>query len=318
MLGEAIAVQSNMNTFSQLISDSQIDAHVIVISSGPPTPVGCSTPNDPTLCAIETLVTGIGSFIGSNGVCIDPPLGLQGACPDNDDTNPANGYWHVFQEVGSTNALSIIQSTFPQWQANLRPDAAKTFVVVTDDDNNPPPNEAEFTTWVNGQPEFASALWRFSGVFCATDGGNCSAAGTTYNNLVTQTGGIAGNLSNFSDQTIDAEFATVFDSLAEAVIADAVPVECEWVIPPPPDGETLDKNKVNVKFTDSAGTTQTIYGVGSDECPPASDFLAWYYDDPINPQRVIACADTCPVLQADDNARIDVQFGCATEPPPIR
>jgi hypothetical protein len=318
MLGEALAVQSNLNTFSQLIVDSQIDAHVVMISSGPPTPPPGCDPNDPFACLLAGIIGLVGTFVGPYGVCIEPPLGAPGACPDGDDSNPATGYLHVFEEVASRNALSKIQETYSRWQHMLRPDAAKTFVVITDDDNRAPPTIDEFTTWVDAQPVFASAIWRFSGVYCLTDGSNCARAGEDYNILVPQTGGVAGNMANFSDQTINQEFAAVFNSLADAIIADAVPVDCEWIIPPPPPGESLDPNKVNVLYTSGTGGTQTIFGVPAAECPPASEFLGWYYDNPTHPQQVIACPETCAVLQGDDGAQIEVQFGCDREPPPIR
>jgi hypothetical protein len=307
-----------MNRFSQQIAGQQIDAHVVVISSGPPTPPAGCDPNDPLGCLAMGIVGLVGTFTGANGVCVDPPLGMAGACPDGDDTNVPAGYMHWRQEVASHDALAQIQGTFSSWQTMLRPDAATTFVVVTDDEASASPTADEFASWVNSQPVFSSSLWRFSGVFCVTDGSNCSGVGATYSQLVNQTGGIAGDMGNFANG-IDQEFSAVFDSLATAVIADAVPVECEWVIPAPPDGEQLDPSRVNVMFTGGDGTTQTVYGVGSvADCPPASDSLAWHYDNQSAPKTVVACPDTCPVLQSDDAARIDVQFGCATESPPIR
>jgi hypothetical protein len=316
MTEEAIAVQVNMNRFSQIISDSGIDAHVVVISSGPPS-------GQSGLCAPLDFACWASLGGSSNGVCVDPPLGTPGACPDGDDTNFATGYMHWREEVGSHNALAMVESTYHGWQGMLREDAAKTFVVVTDDENSPPPTGAEFTTWVNSQPLFQQALWRFSGVFCVTDGSNCANIGTTYTQLVAQTGGIQGDLAQFSTGQIDAQFAAVFDSLADAVIADAVPVQCEWLIPEPPVGQTLDPDMLNVKFTRGTGQTETLYGVGDDgtgvsACPPAADYLAWYYDNPTSPTRVIACPDTCPVLQSDDAAEIQVQFGCDRERPPIK
>jgi hypothetical protein len=317
MFEEAIAVQVNMNTFSQLITDSQIDAHVVVISSGPPPPPASCAPDD-WVCALGAIGSGVIALATGNGVCIDPPLGLPGACPDGDETNIPEGFMHWRQEVGSHDALAQIQNTFSGWQGMLRPDAAKTFVVVTDDDADPAPSVADFTNWANAQPVFASAVWRFSGVYCVTSGTNCANVGTAYTQLVNQTGGIQGDMANFQASTIDQEFRTVFDSLATAVIADAVPVECEWIIPPPPDGETLDPNKVNVRFTRGDGTTETIYGGTAAQCPAAGDYLGWYYDDPNLPTRVVACPETCPTLQADDQAQIDVEFGCDSEEPPVR
>jgi hypothetical protein len=313
MTEEAAAVQNNMNAFSKLIAGSGIDAHVVVISSGPPAAApSCTSPLDPQCLG--------GGFRrgGGNGVCIDPPLGLSGACPAGDDTN-FPGYMHWRQEVGSHNLLALIQSTYDNWKGMLRADAAKTFVVVTDDENTPAPTGPEFATWVNAQPLFQSALWRFSGIFCLAASANCSGAGATYQALVSQTGGIVGDMGQFSagQGQIDAQFQTVFTSLAQAIVKDSVPVACEWSIPPPPEGKTFDPDAVNVRYTSGKGVTDTLFGVGSAaEC--TDQYGGWFYDDPTHPTRVVACPQSCKTIQADDSARIDVLFGCARERPPIR
>jgi hypothetical protein len=293
MTEEAAGVQANMNFFSQFITQQGIDVHVVVISSGPPVQI------IPGIIALD------------NGVCIDPPLGMPGACPQGDDTNLAAGYMHWRVTVGSNDALLQIQNTFQGWRGMLRPDATKTFVVVTDDEADPPPTAAEFVAWVNQQPEFQGALWRYSGVFCIPGQpvtANCANVGVVHNDLVVQTGGVAAHMGQ-------PDWSAIFQQLADAVVADAVPVSCEWLIPPPPDGEELDPAKVNVRFTPSSGVEETIYGVGDPEGCTA-DFKGWHYDDPVNPSRLVACPTTCPILQADDNARISVVFGCDTEPPP--
>jgi hypothetical protein len=113
------------------------------------------------------------------------------------------------------------------------------------------------------------------------------------------------------------DWGAVFQQLADAVVADAKPVECQWVIPPPPTGEKLDPTKVNVRFTPSNGPAETVYGV--DSMAACSDqFKGWYYDDPTTPTRLVACPATCPLLQADDGATVAVAFGCASEKPPLR
>jgi hypothetical protein len=38
----------------------------------------------------------------------------------------------------------------------------------------------------------------------------------------------------------------------------------------------------------------------------------WYYDNPAAPTKVILCPATCMTVQADSNAKVDVQFGCDT------
>jgi len=296
MVEENAAVQNNLNAFSQFIGGAGIDVHVVLLGG---------IASDPW------------SALNGIGVCVAPPLGMPGACPGGDDTNLPAGYLHWANAVGSNNGLQVIQASYSGWRAMLRPDALKTWVVVTDDEATAPPDAATFVSWVNAQPEFQGAKWRFSGIFCVTNSANCAAPGTTWNALVTQTGGLAGDLARFGSGQVDAEFKRVFDTLAQGIVQEATPVDCEWSIPPPPEGQTLDPNQVNVRYTDSSGSTHLLYGLDdASQCQPGTG--GWYYNDPANPSRVVACESSCQAMQSDPNARVEVLFGCAREQPPVK
>jgi hypothetical protein len=283
MATEAAGIQNNMNVFSSFITGTGIDVHVVAVSSGP----------------------GILPFVPPYGLCIAPPLGSGQPCPN--DTNPPL-YTHVVQEVDSHNALQQLMGTYPQWQGVIRPDSTKTFVVVSDDEANPAPTSAEFTTFFNQQ--FQGSKWRFSGVFCQTTGpANCAGAGVTYTALVSQTGGVWADMSN-------PDWTVVFKQLADAVVADARPVDCVWSVPPPPDGQKLDPDKVNVRFTPSSGTPETLYAL-DDKSACTDNLGGWYFDNRSAPTQVLACPSSCTRMQADQNAKVDVLFGCARTPPPL-
>jgi hypothetical protein len=296
MVEEAAAIQSKLNEFANFITGTGIDAHVVIIGA-------CETG------APQPVDRDFGLLINACGVSIGAPLGSGQACPNDSNPPPNGNFLHVLRAVDSHNALDRLQATYPDWQSMIRPDSTKTIVVVTDDSANPSPTPADFTNFFNQQ--WAGSLWRFSGVFCIPGqaGNGCAGTGDTYAQLVAQTGGVQTNLPT-------ADWNVVFQQLGDAVVADAKPVDCEWAIPPPPAGEALDPAKVNVEFTPSSGVPQLVYPVASSGAC-TDQFLSWYYDDPIAPKRVIACPQTCPTLQADDNAKIEVLFGCAQEPPPI-
>ena len=81
---------------------------------------------------------------------------------------------------------------------------------------------------------------------------------------------------------------------------------CEYTIPEPPDGESLDPDRVNVLYTPGSGDTETI---GRD--PSTRDCeTGWQYS--ADGERVILCADTCARVQADREATVEVLFGCET------
>jgi len=88
-------------------------------------------------------------------------------------------------------------------------------------------------------------------------------------------------------------------------------LDCQWKIPPPPAGQTLDPSKVNLQMTNAAGVATRYGHVASvADCARAVD--GWYYDNPSNPTQVLVCPNTCETLKAAVGARVDLLFGCAT------
>jgi hypothetical protein len=92
-------------------------------------------------------------------------------------------------------------------------------------------------------------------------------------------------------------------------------LNCEVDIPTPPAGKVFDKNKVNVAFVDSAGTTHDL-----SYDPTCATPDAWKYDDEASPGAIILCDATCSVVQASTpasdgiqiSAQLNVAFGCQT------
>jgi hypothetical protein len=112
-------------------------------------------------------------------------------------------------------------------------------------------------------------------------------------------------------------FLAALDAIRETVITTDVQTEvistvidCEWVIPPPPEGQSFDRDKVNVKFTQSDWVTSLGRVSSAEECAQVAG--GWYYDNPENPERVHVCPQTCNVIKVAEGGRIDVEFGCAT------
>jgi hypothetical protein len=90
---------------------------------------------------------------------------------------------------------------------------------------------------------------------------------------------------------------------------------CEFLIPTPEEGGTLDYNAVNVEFT-HGGTSELLYYVGSAAaCDPATG--GWYYDqDPAvsPPTKMIACPASCNDFAMADvtAASVQIALGCTT------
>ncbi|HMI83795.1 MAG TPA: vWA domain-containing protein [Polyangiaceae bacterium] len=277
---EAVWVQQNMNTFSQQIIAAKVDVHVVLISSYP----------------------GDG-----NGICVDPPLGA-GGCPTKDTNTPS--FLHVSKKVSSHDALELFVSAYPQYRSALRAGASKHFVVVTDDESDVP--AATFTRDLVALDPTLLTGFKFHGIFSFTEGKNdqCSGfsagEGKIYKELVTQTGGVSGDLCL-------QDFKPVFDRLARAVVGGSK-LACEWQIPPPPAGKTFTPSQTNITYGGIGGQPRRqIPNVDSPTaCANAKDGWAWFYDDNIRPTKITVCAQACAAIQADPAARIEIAFGCPT------
>jgi hypothetical protein len=268
---EASWVQQNMNGFSQQIAASGIDFHVVVVSSYP----------------------GDG-----NGICVDPPLGA-GGCPNTDSKPPA--FLHVNQEVGSTNGLALCLSTYPQWKSALRTAAAKHIVIVTDDNSSMPAATFDSQLKALDPPTFAG--YKFNGIFSYTKCPTAAKAGTVYQTLVQQTGGVSGDLCLQS-------FKPVFDKLATAVVAGSK-IACDIPMPKPPPGKKVNLYQVTVEVAAGSGAApQKIPRVdGAGQCGTGG----WYYDSSTAPSRIVLCPSTCAWAQGLAGAKLAVGLGCLAE-----
>lgn len=109
-------------------------------------------------------------------------------------------------------------------------------------------------------------------------------------------------------QAVDQAFLDALNAIRGAKLA------CEYQLPPPPMGETLDFNKVNVLHTpEGANNPDVVLYVGSvDKCDPVTG--GWYYDlDPamgLEPTKILMCPATCDVFGL--GGTVDIQLGCET------
>lgn len=91
------------------------------------------------------------------------------------------------------------------------------------------------------------------------------------------------------------------------------PLTCELDVPQtaPDTGERVDFERVKVSFTGAAsGLTREIprtLGVGDCAAAPSG---AWYYDDPMAPEKIFFCPQACAELGA---GTLKVELGCAPQ-----
>jgi hypothetical protein len=278
---ETAYVQGKINDFAKAIGNSNIDYRVVMIAS---------------------TTTG-------NSICVPAPL-ANGSCGDSTRFRLVN------QKVDSNDALNLIINQYSKYSDFLRPAATKHFVVVTDDDatDSPMNSAGAFTGALAGlQPSGMFQKWIFHSVFafgaipvfgCIGVFGTGAAFGAVYDKLVTQTGGAKGEICL-------GDWTQVFNAITTAVVVNSK-VACEYDVPAPDPGQTLDPNKVNVDYLPGGQPPASpIFRVNDlAGCSSGANQGGWYFDDNLNPKKIHLCPQTCAAVQSDPSAKIDVKFGC--------
>lgn len=307
MVDEAAQVQANINSFSQQIIDSGIDAHVVMLAANP--------------------------FLILPGICVPAPLG-SGMCPD--DNKLPNYFHHAIPTppgpIESVDAARKLIDLFPVYGPHLRDDVRKYVVIVTDDDSrNHPDSSGDAGIYDNNpngfindytavDPMMSDAMgnptWKMSGLYAYSMCANSAQVGLVWEDVISTTGGVSGDICNcgIGNPACAATFQTVFDQLAEQIIDGSEPIPCQWQIPAPPTGETLDPDYVNVEFIDvDDGTPEPIYHVDdAAACDPVIG--GWYYDDNDEPKNIILCPTSCDAVSAAaEGSEINLLFGCETQ-----
>ncbi len=302
MTDEAESVQDSMNLFVSEIIASGIDAHVVLISS---------------------------DSSDDQGICVPAPLG-SGACP-SDEKLPE--FRHVVTTVASSNALSLVLSTYSQWSPSLRPNSSRTIVVISDDDSSLSATDFQ-SSLIALDSRFGDmrvsaivAPYELNALVCANcviSGAPCASCdpccgsdsslgllctplpadeGAVYKQLVTATGGVLGNLCQ-------QDFGPAFSDLAMAVIGNTS-VGCGYGIPTPTNGDTINFDEVNVNYQLTMAGTEVGLAKVADAASCGVNG-GWYYSPPAMPTEVVLCPVSCDLVQASDEASVSVNFGCST------
>lgn len=144
------------------------------------------------------------------------------------------------------------------------------------------------------------------GVFAASD----ASAPANLNRIAVAGGSNQAFMVDASGTSVDAQFLTALNTIRASRLG------CEFQIPTPPPGQTLDYSYVNVVLNDSAGNPTQIPRVlgGVDRCAEVGG--GWYYDPepgPMSvPTRIVACPMTCGTIQSTLNGSVQVKLGCRT------
>jgi hypothetical protein len=277
---EAATIEDNLNDFAAQIDSWGIDYRVIMISDR-----GTS----------------------GNAICIPPPLGGPG-CTDGPR------FRHIPENVGSDEGLEKAMTTYPAYQTFLREESIKHFVAVSDDETDSSHDDGWFRGQVAaktapGFPANAAAPegYIFHSIVAWGDVpfiGCLTGAwiGQSYLDLTSLTTGVTAKVC-------ETNWDPIFGALQTAVLENT-DLPCTFEIPDPPEGETLDPDRVNVVHTPTGGAPVTIPRV--DSAAACGGGQGWHYDDPSAPTQIIVRPATCDDFENDADGIVDLQFGCAT------
>jgi hypothetical protein len=130
---------------------------------------------------------------------------------------------------------------------------------------------------------------------------NCRAAnsGLTYYALAQRTQGLTASIC-------ETDWSKIFAAFQENIIKSA-PLPCDYSIPPPPKGDTLNPDKVNVGYTAAGGSNEEVFPrVG--EANGCGTNPGWYYDP--GKTKVLLCPAACS--KAGAGGSMNIAFGCNT------
>jgi hypothetical protein len=112
-----------------------------------------------------------------------------------------------------------------------------------------------------------------------------------------------------------AGFTAIFKRIAQGVV-EGTKVACDFSVPAAPAGKTIDRNTVEVVYSQPGADPISFRRVQDIESCGGQSGSFFFRGE-----TIVLCSDTCKRVQADDSAKVDVRFGCSLpprkEPPPL-
>ncbi len=123
-------------------------------------------------------------------------------------------------------------------------------------------------------------------------------------NTIAQAGGTGTAIMIPTDdpQKVSADLLAAIGQIASSLLG------CNYGLPAPPTGQTLDVNAVNVNYTPPGGGASKTLPYSADCSNPEG----WKYDNVAAPKEVILCGNSCNTAKSQAGAKLDIIFGCAT------
>ena len=130
--------------------------------------------------------------------------------------------------------------------------------------------------------------------------------------LVAALGDIITEITSQVEVTVEEEVVEVIEEVVSEVETEQTFQEevdlCTYILPEPPPGQDLVLSEVLARYFPGGGTTGQEILRTTDTTEPCA--VGWRFDDPNNPTMIEFCTETCAMIQADPNARVEIEIGC--------
>ena len=215
---------------------------------------------------------------------------------------------HLKEPTGGTPMGPAVRGTLAHLRAQLAANPGRKVALILVSDGLPgacqrndiPAVVADLGTAFTGTPSIPSYV---IGVFSPNE---VTRAEMALNQLAMAGGTNQAFLLTANDD-LNARLLEALNQIRGAVLA------CEYKIPEARMGG-LDLGKVNVRYTGGAGAENVGYVERAERCDPMRG--GWYYDvhpSQGTPSRILVCEATCARFKAEQNAKVELVFGCATQ-----
>jgi hypothetical protein len=236
----------------------------------------------------------------------NPDVGLT-PLPSTDFSTAIDG---VEPNRNGTPTMPVLEGTIANVQAMAAQDTTANYVIVlvTDgvpttcsDDQNDINNVAAVAASVAGEiPTYVIGV--DTPAESADNTGDPDADGIANLHLIAEQGGTGeAFIIDTGDPVLTSQsFKEVIEQIRESAFT------CNLQIPEPPDGEEFDKERVNVSYTNTVGTTELTYD------PNCEDEFGWRYDNEDAPSLIEMCTNVCDAIKLDtmNEGALTVEFGC--------
>jgi hypothetical protein len=319
MEDELESVEQNINVnFADILTQSGVDYRLILISRHR---------------VQDRCEDGDGCEEASTSICVSAPLSALPSCPFG-IPGTTDRFYQYSVKIESEDSFDRILETYNSssddkynlstmgWSEWLRPGAKKVFLEMTDDNEDMSAEAfmqalSSRSTEHFGTPEAPNYIFHsIIGVQeknpvgeaylpselpvnmpCTGNGNTVTTTGLTYQDLSIRTGGLRFPICEFPS------YDTVFRRIAEDVVVTSS-LKCDFAVPAPPQGKTLELDKVAVNYTPGAGGNPQQFGQAL--LPTDCQANAFY----IEGDRIYLCPDACTSIQNDPQSRVDVLFTC--------